>query len=69
MPRFHNIDGERVQFTPAEEIARDAEELALKKETAEVRQSQLARIALSDQIGADTATLKDVLSYLRANKI
>ena len=28
MPRFHNINGERVQFTEAEEAARDAEEAA-----------------------------------------
>ena len=26
MPRFHNINGNRVQFTEAEETARDAEE-------------------------------------------
>lgn len=26
MPRFHNINGERVQFTPEEEAQRDAEE-------------------------------------------
>ncbi|ANS04746.1 hypothetical protein [uncultured Mediterranean phage] len=26
MSRFHNIDGERIQFTPEEETARDAEE-------------------------------------------
>ena len=28
MPRFHNINGERVQFTAEEEAARDAEEAA-----------------------------------------
>ena len=28
MPRFHNIDGVRVQFTAEEEALRDAEELA-----------------------------------------
>jgi len=28
MPRFHNINGERVQFTAEEETARDAEEQA-----------------------------------------
>ena len=28
MPRYHNINGERVQFTAAEETARDAEEQA-----------------------------------------
>ena len=27
MPRFHNIDGVRVQFTAEEEALRDAEEL------------------------------------------
>ena len=26
MPRFHNINGNKVQFTEAEETARDAEE-------------------------------------------
>ena len=26
MPRFHNINGERVQYTASEETARDAEE-------------------------------------------
>jgi len=28
MPRFHNINGNKVQFTSAEETARDAEEQA-----------------------------------------
>ena len=28
MPRFHNINGEKVQFTAEEETARDAEEAA-----------------------------------------
>ena len=28
MPRYHNINGENVQFTEAEEAARDAEEQA-----------------------------------------
>ena len=28
MPRYHNINGNRVQFTEAEEAARDAEEQA-----------------------------------------
>ena len=28
MPRFHNINGENVQYTEAEETARDAEEKA-----------------------------------------
>ena len=28
MPRYHNINGENVQFTPEEEAARDVEEQA-----------------------------------------
>jgi len=28
MPRYHNINGNKVQFTAAEETARDAEEAA-----------------------------------------
>ena len=28
MPRFKNVNGERIQYTAAEEAARDAEELA-----------------------------------------
>jgi hypothetical protein len=28
MPRYHNINGNKVQFTAAEEAARDAEEQA-----------------------------------------
>ena len=28
MPRYHTIDGNRVQYTPEEEAARDAEEQA-----------------------------------------
>ena len=28
MPRFKNVNGERIQYTAAEETARDAEELA-----------------------------------------
>jgi len=28
MPRFHNLDGVRIQFTPEEEIVKDAEKAA-----------------------------------------
>jgi hypothetical protein len=35
MPRFHNINGKRVQFTEAEEAARDIEEAAAQVQMAE----------------------------------
>ena len=41
MPRFHNIDGERIPFTAEEEAARDAEE-------AEWAANQSARDALTE---------------------
>jgi len=72
MPRHHTIwDADLgrqvdVEFTVAEETARDAEELVLKKEMADAKKAQLARTTLSDRIGADSATLRDVLAYLRA---
>ena len=36
MTRFHNIDGERIQFTQAEETARDLEEAQHATEQAEL---------------------------------
>jgi len=66
MPRYHRINDKRIQFTVAEEAARDAEELVLKKEMDDAKTAQLAQITLSDRIGADSATLRDVLAYLRA---
>ena len=47
MPRYHNIDGNRVQYTPEEEAARDAEEQAwadgaASREAAEVQNNRRA---------------------------
>ena len=53
MPRHHNIGGERIQFTPEEETARDAEEKAWEegrpaREMAELREKRNALLASSD---------------------
>ena len=32
MPRFNNVDGERIQFTPEEDAARDADEATWEEE-------------------------------------
>ena len=52
MPRFHNINGERVQFTAAEEAARDAEEAAW--EAGALGRAQAALRAKRNQLLAET---------------
>jgi hypothetical protein len=43
MPRFNNINGERIQFTQAEETARDLEEAQYAVEQIELAKTQYAR--------------------------
>jgi|TARA_R100000656_G_scaffold119891_1_gene93946 hypothetical protein len=54
MPRFHNIDGVKVQFTEAEETARDAEEaqwLAKQKSKPIIKEYQTNRKNEYPEIG------------------
>jgi len=53
MPRYHNINGQMVQFTADEETARDAEEAewaagANDRQAAEVRKERDAKLAATD---------------------
>lgn len=62
MPRFHNIDGVTVQFTVAEETARDAEEAAWAagandRQAAEVREERDAKLAECDWRASSDLTL------------
>ena len=59
MPRFHNINGNKVQFTAAEEAARDAEEKVFAEQQAKeikeaskpyVAQRKLAYPYIGDQL-------------------
>ena len=69
MTRFHNIDGVRVQFTEAEEAARDAEEIqsAIDREAANNRQEIIQ--GLVDKLADDTITPEEQreLSRYREN--
>jgi len=56
-------------LTIAEEKARDQEELAATKAREEARVEETAHRALVERIGSDTATLRDVLAYLRSGEI
>jgi len=69
MPRYHNINGERIQFTAAEETARDLEERAGTREQEKKITAGSARSVLLERINSDTATLKDVLAFLRSGSI
>ena len=64
MPRFHNIDGVNVQFTEAEETARDAQEQAFAdgandRAAAQVRQERDAKLAGTDWMANSDVTMSD----------
>ena len=64
MPRFHNINGERVQFTAEEETARDAEEQAWAdgandRAAAQVREERDVKLAVCDWRASSDVTMSD----------
>jgi len=64
MPRFHNINGERVQFTADEETARDAEEQAWAdgandRAAAQVREERDVKLAACDWMAGSDVTMSD----------
>ena len=70
MPRYHNINGNRVQFTAEEETARDAEEQAWADDaparalaTLRARRNQL--LAETDFYGNSDVTMSDDMKTYR----
>ena len=64
MPRYHNINGEIVQFTAEEEAARDAEEQAwaddaLARAQEDLRQERNRRLAETDFYALSDVTMSD----------
>ena len=64
MPRFHNICGNRVQFTEAEETARDAEEQAwsdgaFDRYIAHLRNARNRLLAETDWMANSDVTISD----------
>ena len=62
MPRYHNINGQSVQFTADEEIARDAAEAtwaagANDRQAAKVRKERDAKLAACDWRASSDVTL------------
>ena len=70
MPRFHNINGERVQFTAEEEAQRDAEEQAWEngafdRAIASLRQRRNALLSATDFYGLSDVTMSDEMKQYR----
>jgi len=70
MARFHNIDGTRVQFTAAEETARDADEKVWSDEAparalAELREKRNALLLETDFYALSDVTLSDEIKTYR----
>ena len=72
MPRYHNINGNRVQFTEAEELARDAEEQAwldgaFDRKIADLRQRRNSLLSATDFYGLqDVSMTQDMTNYRQA---
>ena len=72
MPRYHNINGVKVQFTAEEETARDAEEKAwadgaLARAQANLRQERNRRLAETDFYALSDVTMSDDMKTYRQN--
>tara|TARA_B100000427_G_C15483204_1_gene584094 strand:+ start:1199 stop:1489 length:291 start_codon:yes stop_codon:yes gene_type:complete len=70
MPRFHNINGVKVQFTAEEETARDAEEKAwadgqLDRDLLNLRQRRNVLLAETDYLALSDNTLADNMKTYR----
>ena len=72
MPRYHNINGEIVQFTAEEETARDAEEKAwadgaLARAQANLRRERNRRLAETDFYALSDVTMSSDMQTYRQN--
>ena len=70
MPRYHNINGNVVQFTAAEETARDAEEKAwadgaLARAQAKLRSKRDTLLAATDFYALSDVTMSDDMKTYR----
>ena len=70
MPRYHNINGNKVQFTDAEETARDAEEQAWAdaapaRALADLRAKRNRLLAETDYLALSDNTLSDDMKTYR----
>ena len=72
MPRYHNINGNRIQFTAEEEAARDAEEKAWAdaapaRALADLRAKRNRLLAETDYYALSDVTMSDDMKTYRQN--
>jgi len=72
MPRYKLVDGERIQFTEAEEVARDAEEAAwsngdFDKAMADLREKRSALLTATDFYALSDVTMSADMTTYRQN--
>ena len=72
MPRYHNINGNRVQFTAEEETARDAEEKAwadgaVGRAQADLRSKRNRLLAETDYYALSDVTMSNDMKTYRQN--
>ena len=72
MPRYHNINGNKVQFTAAEETARDNEEAAWAnaapaRALADLRAKRNRLLAETDYYALSDVTMSDDMKTYRQN--
>ena len=72
MPRYHNINGNKVQFTADEETARDAEEKAwsdgaLSRAQANLREKRNRLLADTDYYALSDVTMSNDMKTYRQN--
>ena len=72
MPRYHNINGNRVQFTAEEETARDAEEAAwadgaVARAQASLREKRNRLLAETDYFALSDVTMSSDMATYRQN--
>ena len=70
MPRYHNINGNKVQFTAEEETARDAEEKAwadgaVARAQADLRSKRNRLLAETDYYALSDVTMSDEMKKYR----
>ena len=70
MPRFHNINGNRVQFTAEEETARDAEEQAwldgaFGRAIARLREDRNRKLSATDYYALSDVTMSEDMTTYR----
>jgi hypothetical protein len=72
MPRYHNINGNRVQFTAEEETARDAEEAAWEagafdRAIARLRDDRTRLLSATDFYALSDVTMSEAMTTYRQN--